>query len=169
MPHNFEQRRQRYKKLTRQQWPQAIQFLARLDADSLRHRLKCFSTVRTILNHFNGPSDENALLFAGIDDQMFALIEIYATQPDWNSAELAITTQSHIIDDQVFGELSQLAIFELTKLGTVELILSRAHYEKLLARYFDQFPVIAIDDSKIILSFLDTEDVDPTPPDYLKQ
>jgi len=144
-----------YTMLAPDAWPIAIRFMLGLDDETLWRRFKSTRTARSILDHFDTLRPSDTRFFAAHQEEIIALAELYAFEPDWSRAELVITCHPRAEQDHIFGELSQLALFEIAQWETRELLLDRQDYSRRLARYFDHFPIIAMDEERVHLSLID--------------
>ena len=144
-----------YRALTLADRPEIMRFMLNLDEETLWNRFGSMQTVRSILHHFSGLIDDNARFYAAYHGDMIGLGELYRFDQAWSRAELAITVHPRATSDQIFGELSNLTILELAKLGTAELYLNHRDYTRRLARYFDVFPIIKQDNEHVHLNLLD--------------
>jgi hypothetical protein len=141
--------------LTSGEWPVVIDFMLRLDDETLWRRFKSTRMARSILDHFDRLRTSETRLFAARREEIIALAELYAIDPDWSRAELVITCDPRAASDYLIGELSQLAILELAKLEAAELHLDRREYTRYLSRYFGTFPIIRQDEERLHLDLLD--------------
>ena len=129
-----------------------LRFMLGLDAAHLRRRFNVAMTARAVFAHFNSITDGAMKCFAATQREILGLVELYGQDEAWSSAELVLTTDPRQAYAQMRSELVHLALLDLARRETRDLILCRRAHDEELSPYFDGYEMLYADEDIVRLA-----------------